>query len=237
MQLEEPGSVKTQLQSQTPRPGGMGRMAKGHVLSCPGHLSWATVLCVLPSGFWDRHAKQVSSASSHGCPDSRSQELALWLWEEAILPFCDMHHSLLILNTCWRKQGWQWWWMTDFFLCYACCHVLPHNVQRTKPAGEVRTWISPILWMRNSGTERKSNLPKATQRTKSVWFLPTKHVSFTTSKPLSSPSSHFSFLHLPVVQMFHGVLGKASIRSRSSFFISQDSSGRQFSSVIWSEKI
>ena len=50
MQLEEPGSVKTQLQFQTPRPGGMGRMAKGHAHIAESHASLSFVS--LTGGIW-----------------------------------------------------------------------------------------------------------------------------------------------------------------------------------------
>lgn len=83
----------SQPQPQTLVTGGMGSMFKSHVLTCPGSLLWASVLCPPLSGFWASCAEQIISASSHGCSDSSSQELALWSWEDTILLFCDIYIS------------------------------------------------------------------------------------------------------------------------------------------------
>lgn len=119
-----------------------------------------------------------------------------------------------------------------------CCSMLACNINRKNQLMRWGLASAHFYRRRNWGIERERNLPKAIRRTKNLVLTHCK-AAFNTSGflPFSPPSPHFSFLHLFVVQVFHGDFGKASIRYGPSFFISQNPIWRQISSVIWAERI
>lgn len=157
-------------------------------------------------------------------------------WEDAI------YFSWCISQPTPFSQSLEKMMMTDRFIEHfysshaaACLHVTLNR------KNELMRWglaSAHFYRRRNWGIERERNLPKAIRRTKNLVLTHCK-VAFNTSGflPFSPPSPHFSFLHLFVVQVFHGDFGKVSIRYGPSFFISQNPIWRQISSVIWAERI
>lgn len=129
---------------------------------------------------------------------------------------------------------WQIYWT---FLLQACCSMLACNIKLKKQIGEMRTCISPLLQKKKLRHRKGKKLAQGHIANKEFGSFTLQDGLWHLCFPLISPSSIFSFLHLFVVQVFHGDFGKVSIRYGPSFFISQNSIWRQISSVIWAERI